>query len=46
MFDSRIPQSEGSFNFRIEDAGVFRVSFLNPSSSTSRTVTFAWLKGV
>ena len=37
--------SDGSFRFYIETAGVYRARIANPSSSDSRTVTFAWLKG-
>lgn len=37
--------SDGSFKFRTDQPGTYRLTFFNPSYSTSRTVTFAWLVG-
>jgi hypothetical protein len=39
------PASEGSFRFRLYRIGKYRVALTNPSSSSPRTVTFAWLLG-
>lgn len=39
------PASEGSFHFYVSGEGVHRVALSNPSSSDSRTVSFAWLLG-
>jgi hypothetical protein len=39
------PASEGSFRFATARAGTHRVTLFNPSASSPRTVTFAWLVG-
>ena len=39
------PVGEGSFRFYIDLEGTFKATITNPSASSPRSITFAWLKG-